>query len=353
MEHGSCLGFEHHDDEFSKMVFSWSLADIFNQDLYKNKVEKIPLSFESEHHYFGSFVYPLLEETRCELASSMEIMHRAPFADIIAFKESKSGENMLYDINISPWKNQFSERGKYAYHTLAGDLLILVDEKPESVSDLQRLGRTWAFSLVKNNEDDSTSIKVKASKPIEFQDGVFVNGNCNICTFDYDSILSQKLLLNLNESQRAVIIAALYKTQCCHISSVEQIWGPPGTGKTMTVSVLIFILLQMKQRTLTCAPTNVAIVQLGSHVLSLVKESYETTTASGDCFCSVGDVVLFGSMKTLKFSSDIEEIYLDHRVKRLAECLGPVTGFKDCIRSMIDLLENCVFEYYTFIEMNS
>ena len=131
---------------------------------------------------------------------------------------------------------------------------------------------------------------------------------------------------------------------------MEQIWGPPGTGKTMTVSVLLFILLQMKQRTLTCAPTNVAIVQLASRVLSLVKESYETTTASGDCFCSVGDVVLFGNIERLKFSSDMEEIYLDHRVKRLAECLGPVTGLKDCIRSMAGLLENCVSEYYDFIE---
>nr|GEW67078.1 UvrD-like helicase, ATP-binding domain, P-loop containing nucleoside triphosphate hydrolase [Tanacetum cinerariifolium] len=327
---------------------------------HEDHVENIPLSFESEHHYFGSFVYPLLEETCCELASSMQIMYRAPFDDIIAFKESKSGENMLYDVTVGPWKNQFSEDGKDAYHTLAGDLLILVDEKPESVSDLQGLGRTWAFSLVKNNEDDSTSIKVKASKPIVFQDGMFVvsvmnlttqkriqkslhmhknhniikkilcsdsmvNVNCNICNFSYDSILSQKLLLNLNESQRAVIMAVLCKTQCSHISSVEQIWGPPGTGKTMTVSVLLLILLQLKQKTLMYAPTNVAIVQLASRVLSLVKESYETTTLSGDCFCSVGDVVLFGNMERLKFSSDIEEIYLEHRVKRLAECLGPVT----------------------------
>ncbi|PWA46871.1 recBCD enzyme subunit RecB, P-loop containing nucleoside triphosphate hydrolase [Artemisia annua] len=270
---------------FSKHLLEWlKVLDGFTRYYVlpiSPSVKNIPLTFESEDHYFGYFVYPLLEETRCELASSMELMYRAPFADIIAFNESKSGENMLYDITVGPWKNQFSERGKDAYHTLAGDLLILVDGKPESVSDLQRLGRTWAFSLV--------------------------NGNCNICTFGHDSILSQKALLNLNESQRA-------------------------------------------QRTLTCAPTNVAIVQLASRVLSLVKESYGTTTASGDCFCSVGDVVLFGNMERLKFSSDMEEIYLDHRVKRLAECLGPVTGLKDCIRSMAGLLENCVSEYYDFIE---
>ncbi|GKB03499.1 retrovirus-related pol polyprotein LINE-1 [Tanacetum coccineum] len=100
-------------------------------------------------------------------------------------------------------------------------------------------------------------------------------------------------------------------------------------------------VLKMKQKNLTCAPTNVAIVQLASRVLSLVKESYETTTASGDCFCSVGDVVLFGNMERLKFSSDIEEIYLDHRVKRLAECLGPVTGERTILelRSFVEFVQ--------------
>ncbi|GJW56591.1 hypothetical protein Tco_0103322, partial [Tanacetum coccineum] len=57
-------------------------------------VENLPLTFESEEHYFASFVYPLLEETRADLASSMEIMYRAPFAKILSFNESKCGENM-------------------------------------------------------------------------------------------------------------------------------------------------------------------------------------------------------------------------------------------------------------------
>ncbi|GJY19122.1 UvrD-like helicase, ATP-binding domain, P-loop containing nucleoside triphosphate hydrolase [Tanacetum coccineum] len=386
-------GGEHHEDEFTKIILSWSLDHILNQHLFNNKVaEKIPLTFESEQHYFRSFVYPLLEETRFELASSMEIMHRAPFADIISFNESKSGENMVYDVTVGRWRNQCSERGKDDYHTLLGDLLLLVDGKPESVSDLKRVGRTWALTLVKSNEDDSTSISVKASQPIEFQDGMFaifvmnvtsqkriwnslhmhrnlniikeilytdslVKEKCNICSFGYDSIVSQKvdrqLLLNLNESQRAAVMAVLCKTQCCHISSVEQIWGPPGTGKTMTVSVLLFILMQMKHRTLACAPTNVAIVQLASRVQSLLRESFKTTTSSGDCLCSVGDLLLFGTKERLKVSTDIEEIYLEHRAKRLAECLGPVTGWKHCLRSMIDLLENCVSGYYNFIENES
>ncbi|GKD31574.1 hypothetical protein Tco_1242352, partial [Tanacetum coccineum] len=217
-------------------------------------------------------------ETRCELASSMEIMYNAPFADILSINESKSGENMLYDVTIGSWKNKYSERGKDSYHTLLGHLLILADGKPGCITNLQRVGRTLAFSMVKNYQDDSTSLRVKASKPIEFQDGMFVlsvidlssqkiiwnslhmHRNLNIikevlysdskvkeysiCRFGYDSVVSQKLdthlLVNLNESQTGAVMAALCKTQCFHISSLEQIWGLLRTGKTMTVRKLFY-----------------------------------------------------------------------------------------------------------------
>nr|XP_043619908.1 uncharacterized protein LOC122591722 [Erigeron canadensis] len=46
----------------------------------------------------------------------------------------------------------------------------------------------------------------------------------------------------------------------------------------------------------------------------------------------------------------MEEIYLEHRVERLIECFGPLTGWKHCIRSMNDLLENCVSQYHIFVE---
>nr|GFA37761.1 UvrD-like helicase, ATP-binding domain, P-loop containing nucleoside triphosphate hydrolase [Tanacetum cinerariifolium] len=60
-----------------------------------------------------------------------------------------------------------------------------------------------------------------------------------ICRFGYDRLVSQKLdphlLVNLNDSQTGAVMAALCKTQCFHISSLKQIWGLLGTGKTMTV----------------------------------------------------------------------------------------------------------------------
>ncbi|XP_023769533.1 uncharacterized protein LOC111918090 isoform X2 [Lactuca sativa] len=381
------------DHDFAQLIFSWSLEDILNDNLYEHQLEKIPLTFQSEEHYFRSFVYPLLEETRTELASSMKMMYKAPFSEISSFKKAKGKEKTMYDVTVATWRN--SERQKEPYQTLPGDLLILKNGEPGSVSDLQSVGSTWAFLLVNNTEDDDSGtpvqFKVTASQKIEFHDGMFVaflmnittqkriwnslhkhanldiikeilypdsvvNERCDMCSLGCNSSIQrfdQSLVSKLNESQKAAIMAAISKMECCHKSSVEQIWGPPGTGKTMTVSMMLSIFLQMKCRTLTCAPTNVAIVAVASRVLSLVKESSKTVTASGDSFCSIGDLLLFGNKERLKVGKDIEEIYLDHRVEKLTECLGSLTGWKHCIKSMVDLLEDCVSQYHVFVENES
>ncbi|KAL8218515.1 hypothetical protein R6Q57_021888 [Mikania cordata] len=374
---------------FEQILFSWTLDDIMNEHLYQNKVENIPLTFQSKKHYFGSFVYLLLEETRYELASSIEIMYRAPYAEVFSVNETKKNAKLLYDITVGNWRNRFSERGKEPYWTIPGDVLIVTNGKPESVSDLQRVGRTCGFLVVNSISGDGGLFRAKASQQIEFQKGMFVvflmnittnkriwdslhmkkNMNiikevldtnsmvkvecCNICRFDnkYSPRFDPHLLDKLNESQAEAIRAALRKMECCHRSFVQQIWGPPGTGKKTTICVLLFILLQKNRRTLTCAPTNVAVVQLASRVLHLIRESSNTRTTSGDVFYCVGDVVLlFGKKQMLKDKEEIEEIYLENRIKRLTECLEPFIGWKHCVRSMIDLLENCVSQYHVFLK---
>ena len=132
-------------------------------------MERIPESFESVNHYLGSYVYPLSEET----------IWRAPFAEVISFEESKPYGTNVYEVKVDSWRNRFRERGKEPYKTLPGDLFILADAKPETVSDLQRAGRSWAFvSVTKITEDDNeddfncTFFKVKASKEFELNNGM-------------------------------------------------------------------------------------------------------------------------------------------------------------------------------------
>ncbi|KAG2708639.1 hypothetical protein I3760_05G201800 [Carya illinoinensis] len=387
--------------DFTDIVLSWSLEDIENEDKYQ--VENIPQSFESVGQYFGSYVYPLLEETRAQLHSSMDIISRAPFAEVIEFHESHEskayGGTKLYDVKVDQWRNRFTIRGEEPYKTLPGDVFVLADAKPEDVSDSQRIGRQWAFVAVTKiqedvNEDDSTStrFKVKALKDIEVDAGnhkslfvIFLTntttnkriwnalhmpGNlqiikkvlctnslieedCDLCSAEGDGSGHEKfgtsINSKLNEPQTQTFLACLRKMHCSHKTEVELIWGPPGTGKTKIISTLLLSFFRMGGRTLTCAPTNVAITGVASCITELVKESLKTD----DSFCSLGDILLFGNKERLKLGTDIKEIYLDYRVQRLTECLGHLTGWRHCFDSMIDLLEDCVSQYHILLENES
>ncbi|XP_059650771.1 uncharacterized protein LOC132296602 [Cornus florida] len=377
------------DAYFVLVTLKWLLA-----------VEKIPVSFLSEENYLGSYVFPLLEETRAELASSMEILDTAPFA---VFKECKIYGELLYDVKVDYWRNTFNDRAKEPYRTLPGDIFVISDVKPETISDLQRSGRTWTFASVtyiteNENEDDSTitQFRIKASKDIEVKDGMqksmfvvflrnitrskriwnmlhkltnmkiikkilctdsMVEETCDRCSGHNNSQLaerfSMRLLSKLNEPHTEAILASLHKMECNHKTYVKLIWGPPGTGKTMTVSVMLFSLLSLNcHRILTCAPTSVAIKEVASRVLKMVKESFEAESRGDYLFCPLGDILLLGNEDRLKIGgSDIKDIYLDYRVKRLEECLGICEeGWKHCLDSMIDFLENCVSQYHIFVE---
>ncbi|KAG8369514.1 hypothetical protein BUALT_Bualt14G0021500 [Buddleja alternifolia] len=388
------------DDQFTDLVLSWSLKHIFDDNLYKYQVEKIPESFQSVDQYLGSYVYPLLEETRIELASAMETVYKAPFSEVISFRELKHNE-LLSEIKVDYWRNRRSDRGGEAYRTLPGDIVLLSDSKPETPDDLQRVGWTCTFaSVVKiaddENGDSSTSscFKVKTAKQIDVGDGlrkslyvVFLSNmttnkriwnalhmrrnlniiekvlcnndlgeeNCEFCAPKCHNQIEEKfgpdLFSKLNESQKEAIQASLFKVECNHNSSVELIWGPPGTGKTTTVSILLCTLLKMKGRTLICAPTNVAITELASRVMALVKSSSRAESEKSFLSCfPLGEMLVFGSKNRLKVGADVEEICLDYRVDRLIECLVPSTGWKHCVVCMIDFLEDCVSQYNIYVD---
>ena len=128
----------------------------------------------------------------------MEILSRAPFAAVTALTESKPYGANLFDIEVDYWRNRLSDRSKEPYKTLPGDIFVLANGKPEHVSDLQRIGRSWAFvavTKIPEDEDEdedeyednttedededeyednttSTSFKVKALNDIEVDAGI-------------------------------------------------------------------------------------------------------------------------------------------------------------------------------------
>jgi senataxin len=152
---------------------------------------------------------------------------------------------------------------------------------------------------------------------------------------------------DLNDSQKDAVLSCLGTRECNHQNSVRLIWGPPGTGKTKTVGFLLFSLLRLKCRTLTCAPTNTAVLEVTQRLLKNVAESPEYDTYG------LGDIVLFGNEERMKIGDrhDLLDVFLDNRVSILYDCLVSSSGWKGSLLSMICLLEDPKTQYHLYLSV--
>ncbi|EEE61559.1 hypothetical protein OsJ_15907 [Oryza sativa Japonica Group] len=151
--------------------------------------------------------------------------------------------------------------------------------------------------------------------------------------------------LNLNASQLNAV-ADCVSVMENQLSSLKLIWGPPGTGKTKTISTILWAMLIKGRKTLTCAPTNTSILEVASRIVRLVRG------CSDGSACFLSDIVLFGNKKRMKIDDghELSVIFLDSRAERLLPCFVPNTGWRHCLCSLIDLLENSVTKYKYYIE---
>ncbi|KAL0332791.1 UNVERIFIED_CONTAM: putative ATP-dependent helicase C29A10.10c [Sesamum calycinum] len=366
---------EHDAEGFIHLVFSWSLADVMNKNLYRDKVSRIPETFSSAERYMRSFVNPLIEETHADLRSNMTTLHSAPACEIFDVASVESGIPK-YLITV-----RTTESGDKpgTYEPEIGDLIALTDVRPRCINDLNGPKRSYVVALVQGmkdevsvsiRKDDFVNIRILSSKPINFEKGddkgnetrerlfaVYLTnlttnkriwkalhlggygnrniinsvlrldpsmeGNCTFCS-SIDVSMSQEAINShgLDDSQKVAILNCIALTKCHHQNSVKLIWGPPGTGKTRTIASLIFALLGLKCRTLTCAPTNVAVVGVTKRFVSCLAGTLQHDTYG------LGDVVLFGNGKRMKIDEleDLYDVFLDYRISVLACCFARYLG---------------------------
>nr|XP_010905727.1 probable helicase MAGATAMA 3 [Elaeis guineensis] len=249
----------------------------------------------------------------------METISNAPYSEIVSIEEASSQE--FYDIRVHCWKNESINGGKEIYKPMPYDVFILSNIKLETVSDLKRNGSLFNLcSIVKVEEDggSTTDFKVRASKHIEISDGMkqslfmiflgnittnsriwkslhvgsLATGNltiikdvlcpdssvCDACVLcSSESRNTNNMCLDgaseLNDLQISAVLGSISEMQCNHKCSVKLIWGPPGTGKTKIVSKLLWAVLGMKHKVLTCTSTHVAIWEVTSCLLKVAKKN--------------------------------------------------------------------------------
>ncbi|KAI7724644.1 hypothetical protein M8C21_006378 [Ambrosia artemisiifolia] len=177
------------------------------------------------------------------------------------------------------------------------------------------------------------------------------NDRCSICTIkDTKQSVSKNLQeamcnFKLNSSQENAVWSCITARNCEHQESVNLIWGPPGTGKTKTTGCLLFALWKLKSCTLTCAPTNNAVLEVTKRFMSLVTGSLEYGTYG------YGDILVFGNGKRMKIDDfqELSQVFLENRVSALAKCLSPTSGWRSKAESMKRLLKSPKDEYNLYV----
>ncbi|CAJ2640607.1 unnamed protein product [Trifolium pratense] len=381
-----------------EIVLSWTFNDVRNQNLCKYKVQKIPHTFMSVTNYLSSFVPSLIEETHFDLASSLYGVQRAPFCEILTAVPERSRSFIptkffLYQISVYSTNNDTKDVGKYEPEV--GDLIALTDIKPKTIEDLNRPRRYYHIAYVCGTKESTNEISILSSKYIDMEinsrsnntpklyaiyllnlttnvrvwkalnselEGANMNmikkvllassnngEDCQLCISgeNHNAACSKVQTMiqsqNLNESQKNAVLSCVSMRECHHSDTVKLIWGPPGTGKTKTVASLLFSLLKLKTRTLACAPTNTAVMEVAARLQNLVKK-HDTDTYG------YGDIVIFGNRSRMKVDSYwcLKDIFLDYRASNLLRCFAPLSGWKHCLQSMIMLLEDPSKQYRSY-----
>ncbi|RDX62226.1 putative helicase MAGATAMA 3, partial [Mucuna pruriens] len=375
------------------IVFSWTLEDVLNENLFKRQVKKIPQTFWSTKHYMNSFIPALIEETHSDLSSSLISVSQAPFCEIRTLERSRDFQlpnDLFYQITLKSTTGDVKGVGKYEPEV--GDLIAFTNTRPRSIDDLKKTQTYCHIAYVKGPRDIFTDeIPILSSKLIDYDfesdlrsnktqrlyavylsnmitnvriwnalnsqlEGADINilekvlkaystsgENCNVCLFGENRSrgysIAQNIISaeNLNESQKDAVLKCVTMKKCRHSDTINLIWGPPGTGKTKTVACLLLSLLKLKTRTLTCAPTNTAVLQVAFRLHSLVKGSVKCDSKT----YGLGDIVLFGNSSRMKIEcyEGLGEVFLDNRVKHLLRCFSPLIGWKHYLESTIKFLK--------------
>lgn len=121
-------------------------------------------------HYFKSYLAPLMEETRSDLCSCLELIAEAPSSKIRSMEVA--GKSGSYFMDVDVWDNGagFSTE---TYTARNGDIFILSSMKPETAEDLKRYGVTYCLAIVTEvsmDDEYQKGFRVKVAKDIDLEE---------------------------------------------------------------------------------------------------------------------------------------------------------------------------------------
>ncbi|GAU32053.1 hypothetical protein TSUD_214080 [Trifolium subterraneum] len=165
-------------DNLLDTVLSWPIEDVLNENLYKNKVLKIPETFQSAIDYKNFFVPLLFEETRADLSSSLYGVSQAPFCEMADVEKStqltspipEARNQFIHFEHVIRLKSRHEFDEVENYIPVSGDVIAFTHIRPRSLNDLNTLKSPYRIAYVKeswkecfHNSDGSKTLIIRIS----------------------------------------------------------------------------------------------------------------------------------------------------------------------------------------------
>ncbi|GJN26634.1 hypothetical protein PR202_gb14583 [Eleusine coracana subsp. coracana] len=350
-------------------IFSWSIRDIFNRDLLKKQVKRIPETFESFGSYLNSFVCPLIEEVHADIFSSLDGYAHATFIEVIKVEKLENGMPIFGFEVAEPVKD---EKSRETYEPTECDIIVISSQKPKHVSDLTQNKASFVLgSVLKSGGEDefppnccivqlSSGIPVEADPETKTPKGtLFIVFLINLKTYNriwkcLHMGSKDANLADLQKKKSTDLVNKVWQykprivenasTSCYLLGSINGLGLEKFNLNDSQLNAVSDIVSGRK--TLACAPTNTAVLEVAARIVKLVGESSDGRS------CFLNDIILFGNKRRMKIDHGniLSAIFLESRAERLLPCFMPSTGWRRCLRSLTDLLENSVTKYQLYIE---
>ncbi|KAL6882577.1 hypothetical protein ACP4OV_011267 [Aristida adscensionis] len=314
-----------HDKRLSKFalsflenqVFSWSVKDVFNKGLFRDKVKKIPETFISSENYCSSFTGPLIEEVHAELFSSLDGYGHQIFIPVIQMAKLFDNEKIFLFLEVA--RPAMDERFRETYAPSEDDIIILSSQKPKQVSDLTRNAKSYILAKIVKGGGEEEDLPA----------------NCFIAR------LSSELPVEADPVTR-VPTEPLFAVLSVNMKTYNRIWTCLDMGKSHANSI-VDIVWQYKSKELKEDISEDA--QLSQSDRSIDDLGLEKFMLNSSQLSAVADCVPLVREMKIDEDHDLSAVFLSSRTERLSQCV-PEKGWELCLCLLLDILENSVAKHY-------
>lgn len=195
------------------------------------------MAFWSVSDYLKSFIFPLTEETRTDLCSSMKMLSEAPaceITDINLSEDYSPPHDLLYQIEMKTIVA--SDKKGDVYEPEVGHLIALTDKRPTCIDDLNKHGNSYLIALIrkvrkKNDDENVFEVQILASQPIKLEmywqeDDKYIYGIYGFAVYLFSLTTNMRIWNALNSDPDGPVI---------HVS--KQLLQPDSAVRTVIYSL--------------------------------------------------------------------------------------------------------------------